>query len=307
MSSEYPAVGPRERCPCGSGKRYKACHGKRAHAASKRYVARTFEGLPGECDWVAMREIVSSATATVKLANDAREVVVATLLPGAAPALVRSAGQVLLGLQAATSTGDASADLAHALVTALSSDASGPEQEAVAVGPRPATAPRLQDLLDLEFPFDVTVHSGFEYWIDPSLDEAPAEAQTMIESANEAVVPCARLTSVDAAYWCDLGERVQVRWVQPYDEEPLLKGLARLHASGSDDFGEGTRLLGTFRAHGLLVPVWDLVDGTTAEQVEEPAAELAERLAQAVAETTPLNGDERRARSGLANRQVTIR
>lgn len=303
MSTEYPVVGPRERCPCGSGKRYKACHGKHARAASKRYVSRTFEGLPGECDWVAMREIVSSATATAKTAEDGREVTVATLLPGAAPALVRSDGSVLLGLQTATSTGDASADLAHTLATALAADPGS----SVTVGPRPDSAARLQDVLDTSFPFDVTVHSGFDYWKDPSLDEDQPEVQTMIDSANEAVVPCARLTSVDAAYWCDLGDRVQVRWAQPYEEEQLLNGLARLHATGADDFGDGTRLLGTFRAHGLLVPVWDLVDGTTAEQVEEPASGLAKRLAEAVADNTPLTADQRRARSGLANRQVTIR
>jgi hypothetical protein len=41
--------------------------------------------------------------------------------------------------------------------------------------------------------------------------------------------------------------------------------------------------------------------------VEEPAAALAARLAEALATTAPLSADERRARSGLANRQVTIR
>lgn len=300
-STEYPVVGPRERCPCGSGKRYKACHGKRARAASRRYISRTFEGLTGECDWIALREIASTATATAKVAADGREITVATLLPGAAAALVHGDGQVLLGLQTPTSTGDASADLAHALTTALAS-----EPGVVAVEPRPDDGPRLQDLLDTEFAFDVTVHDDFDYWLDPSADE-DQDLRTAADAAKDAVVPCARLTSVDAAYWCDLGDRVQVRWVQPYEEEPLLNGLARLHANESDDFGDDTRLLGTFRAHGLLVPVWDLADGTTAEQIEKPAAELAARLKEAVADTSPLTGEQRRARAGLANRQVTIR
>jgi hypothetical protein len=56
-----------------------------------------------------------------------------------------------------------------------------------------------------------------------------------------------------------------------------------------------------------LVPVWDLRTGTPVEDVEEPAAALAARLAEAIATTAPLSADERRARSGLANRQVTIR
>jgi hypothetical protein len=93
----------------------------------------------------------------------------------------------------------------------------------------------------------------------------------------------------------------------PYDEEPLLDGLARLHARGEDGLGDGTRLLGTFRALGRLVPVWDLVRGTSPDDVEQPAAALADRLAAAVADAEPLTADERRARAGLANRQVTIR
>ena len=48
------AVGPRQPCPCGSGKRYKACHGAGAGAPTA-YVARPFEGLPSECDVIALR------------------------------------------------------------------------------------------------------------------------------------------------------------------------------------------------------------------------------------------------------------
>ena len=93
----------------------------------------------------------------------------------------------------------------------------------------------------------------------------------------------------------------------PMTEEPLLDALARLHARSADGLGTGTRLLGTFRALGRLVPVWDLRTGTPVEDVEEPAAALAARLGEALAVSAPLSTDERRARSGLANRQVTIR
>ena len=44
----------------------------------------------------------------------------------------------------------------------------------------------------------------------------------------------------------------------PHDEEALLDALARLHAAGADQLIADTRLVGSFRAHGLLVPVWDL-------------------------------------------------
>ncbi len=56
-------VGPRQPCPCGSGKRYKACHG----SAGGAYVARPFAGLAAERDLVALREFVSSATAPLRV------------------------------------------------------------------------------------------------------------------------------------------------------------------------------------------------------------------------------------------------
>ena len=112
---------------------------------------------------------------------------------------------------------------------------------------------------------------------------------------------------VEAAYWCRIGTKEHLRWVLPHDEEPLLDALARLKAAGSDGLGDGTRLIGTFRAHGLLVPVWDLVPGAEAAEVEEPAAAFAGRLAAALEETADLTEPERRARAGLANRQVTLR
>lgn len=65
-------------------------------------------------------------------------------------------------------------------------------------------------------------------------------------------------------------------------------------------------MVGSFRAHGLVVPVWDLPSGMGAEECEKPAAEFAERLAGALASDTPLTGEERRARGGLTNRQVTL-
>ena len=67
------------------------------------------------------------------------------------------------------------------------------------------------------------------------------------------------------------------------------------------------RLVGMFRAHGLLAPVWDLPLGTGAEVLEEPAAAFKAALDEALADTSPLTSEERAARSGLANRQVTIR
>src|SRR5689334_23460790 len=87
-------VGPRQPCPCGSGRRYKACHGS-ATGPAPTYVARPFAGIHGECDLVAMREIVPAATAPLTLregVGDGHPVLLCSLLPMAAPALCRADG-----------------------------------------------------------------------------------------------------------------------------------------------------------------------------------------------------------------------
>jgi hypothetical protein len=93
----------------------------------------------------------------------------------------------------------------------------------------------------------------------------------------------------------------------PEPEDRLLDALARLHAAGKDELVPGSRLVGMFRAHGLLAPVWDLEVGTGAEVLEEPAERFAADLAEALADESSLTTEQRSARSGLANRQVTIR
>ena len=60
-------------------------------------------------------------------------------------------------------------------------------------------------------------------------------------------------------------------------------------------------------AGGLRVPVWGLVPGASAAEGEEPATAFAARLDAALAETGELDEPTRRARAGLANRQVTLR
>ena len=303
---DVPVVGMREPCPCGSGRRYKACHGRGASHSGQALVRRPFEGLPGETDWVALREIVPSATAPLTLAPEyaeqleGRTVTLATVLPLAWPALVRTDGAVYLGLQTATSGGDASRDIADALLRAVAAEPGTP----VPPG-RVGDGPRLQDVL-VAAPLEVSVHSGFDFWLEGTGDPS-ADVQASMERANSSVVPTARLTGVDAAYWCRIGSKEHLRWVLPHDEEPLLDALARLHARHEDGLGESTRLIGTFRAHGLLVPVWDLAPGTEADEVEEPALAFATRLATALEETGELTEPERRARAGLTNRQVTLR
>lgn len=293
-------VGPRQPCPCGSGKRYKACHGAPG-GAGEVYVVRPFEGLASECDIVALRELVPAATAPLSIKDTDRKVYLCTLLPMAAPAMVTASGDVWLGLQVQHQFGDPSRDLAAVLSRAL-----GAETGAGAVGltDPPGSGPRLQDLVTGDA-LDVTVHEGFGYWAD--VLEDPAAAEALVEQADSTAAPTTRLASVPAAYWTDVGSKEHLRWVMPQPENELLDALSRLHAAGQDVLVPGSRLVGMFRAHGLLAPVWDLEVGTGAEALEEPAERFAKDLAEALADTSELTTEQRAARSGLANRQVTIR
>lgn len=292
-------VGPRQPCPCGSGRRYKACHG--GADADSPYVARPFEGLSAETDLIALKEFVPSATAPVTLREPhERPVQVCSLLPGAAPALVRQDGTVWLGLQVQHAYGDPSRDLGAVLQTALEAEPGS----LIGLGQPPGPGPRLQDLL-VDEPLDVTVHEGFDYWL-ADVDDDGTMAATL-EQANGAASPTARLTSVPAAYWTHMGDREYLRWVLPHPEDALLDALARMHHVGTDSLVEGDRLIGMFRAHGLVVPVWDLPRGTGAEPLEEATDALSERLDAALAEKSPLTPAERSARAGLASRQLTVR
>jgi hypothetical protein len=294
------AVGPRQPGPCGSGRRYKACHGSAA-GAPPVFVSRPFADLPGETDLVAMREFVPSATAPLSLKDADRDVLICSLLPGASPALVREDGTVWLGLQVQHSYGDPSRDLAAVLTRALEAEPGS----MVGLTEAPGDGPRLQDLVTDE-PLAVTVHQGFDFWV-ADVDDSDGTVAGALEQANEAAAPTDRLTTVTSAYWTSIGNREYLRWVLPDDEDRVLDGLARLHVADAEHLVEGDRLIGMFRAHGLVVPVWDLPLGTGAEALEEPAARVHQALRDAIDATTPLTPEERSARAGLASRQLTIR
>lgn len=291
------AVAPRQPCPCGSGLRYKNCHGS---ASGPRPVARPFEGLAGECDVVAMRELVPAATAPLTLREGDREVRLCTLLPMAAPAMVRESGAIWLGLQVQHSYGDPARDLGAVLELASATTEPG----IVGLTTPPGLGNRLQDLVS-NTSLDVTVHEGFDFWIDDVARDASMEAA--LQQANEAALPTVRLASVEAAYWTSVGTKEHLRWVLPHPEDALVDALARLHAADQDRLIDAGRLVGMFRAHGLVVPVWDLPVGTGAEVLEGPASAFADALADALSATDDLSAAERSARAGLVNRQVTIR
>ena len=292
-------VGPRQPCPCGSGRRYKACHGSAAGAPAA-YVGRPFEGLPSECDVVALRELVPAATAPLTLKDSDRTVQLCSLLPMAAPAMVRESGEIWLGLQVQHNFGDPARDLGAVLTRALDA-----ETGIVGLTDAPGDGPRLQDLVT-GTSLDVTVHEGFDYWI-ADVDDKESMAGAL-DQANDSANPTARLESVEAAYWTNVGLQgapalgdARARGPPARRPRPAARRRARTRVA------EGSRFVGMFRAHGLLAPVWDLPVGTGAEVLEEPAAAFAADLAEALADTSDLTPEQRSARSGLANRQVTIR
>jgi hypothetical protein len=200
-----------------------------------------------------------------------------------------------------SASGDTSLDLATALLAARDL---GPGDLLTPLGPM-EPGPRLQDVLDPAVPFEVTVHDGYEYWLPEG--ERDTEVQAALEQANQGIFPTVKIGGVDHAYWCRMGAREYLRWGQDADEERLMDALARLHAKRESEIEDGTKLLGAFRAAGVVIPVWELVPGTEADELETALAAFAPRLHGAVADDSPLTAEERRARAGLVSRQVTLR
>lgn len=272
------------------------------------YIARPFAGLPSEPDWVAAYEILPAATATLTLDSAAvpegspQTVTLATVLPMAWPALRRADGEVLIASQSGSSSGDPSRDLAQALLTALAVEPGAPIPQLPRVT---AQTPRLQDLIDTDAPFEITVHEGFDFWVEGQ--EVTGEAAASLEAANESVVPTTPIAGTASTYWCRIGERTYIRHILDDPEETATTALARLHARGEAHLDEDRRLLGAFRAGGLIVPVWEVPADSEPSEHEDAVADFAARYAAAVAATDELTAEERRARSGLLSRQVTLR
>ena len=272
------------------------------------FVARPFEGLPSEGAWIAMRELLPAATAPVKLKPEYtdqvgdRKLVVTTVLPLAWPAMSRTDDTVFVAMQRQFQSGDISRDIAASLLAALAAQPGEP----VAVPARPGPGPRLQDLL-ADDELDVTVHDSFDYWLAADVDTDDPQIAASMERANSSIYPTTPLKAAKAAYWCSVPEQTHVRIVLPEDEDTALDGLARLRSDEKLKLTDDSKFAGMFRAHGLLVPVWDLPADTTADDCESPVTEFMKRYAAAIAETEPLTSEQRRSRDGLIGRQLTLR
>ena len=280
-------------------------------------MLRPFQGLAAECDLVALREFVPSGYAPLPLSPAGTELAgertahIASVLPGAAAALVRPDGSVLVGMQTQTRSGDLSADLGRALAWGLAAE---PGEMLPVAGTAAGESPvRLQELLVADEPLEVTVHKDFAWWLPDgsSVEGQSPEMAAALEHANNAIMPTeiVKGDGVRGAYWVDAGDKAHLRWLRPEPEERLLAALSRLSAAERLDLGEGSRFVGSFRAHGLLAPVWDLDREMHAKEWTEPVEAFAVRLAETLdgLDATPITDAERRARDSIAGRLVTLR
>lgn len=297
-----------------SRKKRQATGSSERKAQRAPFVARPFEGLADESDWVAMREILPAATATVtvvvpegtqaggrEVPAGEHEVTLVTVLPGAMPAVHRDTGEVLVALQSRTSSGDASRDVAQAILTALASE---PGTSVNSVRPATADTPRLQDLLPEGQRLEVEVHDDFGFWLG---ENATEEQKAALQEMNDTAVPMARVEGAPSAFWCHMSGRSYIRWILGEDEDTSLEALSRLAAAGEHTLGGDTDLLGAFRACGLLVPVIEVDPQSEAGSHAAALAELQQRYEQALQQDSELTAEERRARNGLVSRQVTLR
>ncbi|GAB4097082.1 DUF5926 family protein [Brachybacterium horti] len=273
-------------------------------AASNDLVRRPFEGLPNERDLVAMRQLVPAATAPARTTAEHGDVpvVLATILPMAWPAVRRSDGSVIVGVQASYPGGDLSRGIGQALASALAFDPGTPVT-AVEVT---AESPRLQDLLDPASIGELAVHDTFDFWLDPGA-ERTAEIEHSLQHANESIMATAAVEGLPSAFWVDAGAKEHLRWVLDADEDRVIDAVTRLHARRESAIGEGTKYVGSFRAEGMTIPVWDLPKGYGAAGVAAEAEAFRSRFEEALASTDPLTPAERRARGGIVARQVTLR
>lgn len=302
-------VGRRQRQnePKSGGNRQAKIAARAAEREDLSVEPRPFAGFAGECDMVAMREFVPSATTRLTTAGEGRDITLATVLPGAIAGLVRDeelGGEALVGLQVQVHGQDPAADLAYAVDWA---SRAGGGETLTASHPSDST-PALADVVIADAPMEIVVHDDFSWWLAEGVQVAPEIAQA-VKNANEVMMPSARVAAegIEAAWWVDAGEKAHVRWVRPEDEDALFEALARVHAAGGLHLGDGSRFAGSFRTHGLLVPVFDLDPEMHHQEWAPGLLELDARLSEALAQDGPLSSDERASRAGLRSRQVTLR
>ena len=83
-------------------------------------------------------------------------------------------------------------------------------------------------------------------------------------------------------------------------------GRKRSIGASDDDAGDDEVLDQTVIARRNVRPVWELVPGTEAEELTKPLQAMGKRLEAALADTSPLSPEVRRAKAGIISRQVNL-
>ncbi|MEJ5997805.1 DUF5926 family protein [Corynebacterium sp. H130] len=292
-----------EQLPEGMSRRQAKLAARAAERAALERDPRPYAGFAMEADLVALQEFVPSAFAKLPVTFD-RDVYVATVLPGAAGAMVQDDGTAYVALQTQSHTHNPGRDLAFALAWVRDAKPGDTLASTAADG----TQPPLTELLDASGALDVEAREDFNWWLpsDAALD--PAAAQSL-KAANDTIMPSYQVTgSFDGvAWWIDPGEKAHIRWVRTDDEEKLMRALARIAAVGALDLGEGTKFAGVFRTHGIAVPVWDLPVDVSYETYGPLLEKLDKKIAASIEADEDLSADARRALENIKSRQVTIR
>ena len=232
---------------------------------------------------------------------------IVTVLPGAVAALRRSeedGGEAFVALQTQRRGDNPNRDLAYALNWVKQAEPG----QSLEVGVSDGTEPALEDILNKDTEADITVAQDFGWWLTEENRNNPQIAATL-QRANDSVLPSERIDAniKGAAWWIDPSDKAHIRWVRQEGEEQLLNALARLHAAGELHLGEGSKLAGVFRTHGILVPVWDLDRTREAASWKEGLEALDPKIEEALAKDTPLTADEQKAKQTIQSREVTIR
>ncbi|MBC3186823.1 preprotein translocase subunit SecA [Corynebacterium sp. zg-331] len=295
--------------PEGMSRRQAKLAKRAAERAALEKDPRPYGGFAAEADLVALQEFVPSATAAVEVKGAVRPIRLVTVLPGAAAALVREekhGGEALVALQVQARSHNPGRDLAYALKWAAQA---GPGETLMSTA-ADGTQPALVDLLDPATALDIEVHQDFSWWVPESM-AGDATTVRALQAANDAIVPshCVDAEVPGAAWWVyPGGDKAHIRWVRTEDnEERLLAALARIAARGELNLGEGSRFAGTFRTHGLVVPVFDLDPARAHETYAQDLAALNTAIEAEVANEAPLNAEERKQLQNIKSRQVTIR
>ena len=296
----------KEDLPEGMSRRQAKLAARAAERQALQKDPRPYKGLAAETDLVALQEFVPSAVAKVDVKGT--EVNIVTVLPGAGAALRRpeeDGGERFVALQVQSHSQNPNRDLAYALNWVLEAEPGATLNSTAADG----TQPELSTLISESAELDITAHDDFNWWFTDSAASNP-QVQQALARANDAVLPSTEIdTDLPGSIWWvnPGGGKAHIRWVRPEDDErKLLDALARIAARGDLNLGEGTKFAGTFRTHGLVVPVFDLDPSVAADSYGDALAKVNEAISAEYDNDAQLTADERKQLENIKSRQVTI-